>query len=75
MVFLDVGEGRVRYQPPVPKRVSAEINQQRKWHRAMLEFVGTSFVLMGLGIGLLTLRFVLVFTSCTACCIEQRPIT
>jgi hypothetical protein len=60
MVFLDVANGRVRRQSPVPKRTSAAINQQRKWHRAMLEFVGTSFVLMGLGIGLLTLRFVLV---------------
>ena len=60
MVFLDVAKGRVRHQPPVPKRVSAEIDQQRKRHRAMLEFVGTSFALVGLGIGLLTLRFVLV---------------
>jgi hypothetical protein len=60
MVFLNVAKGRIRHQPPAPKRVSAEIDQQRKWHRAMLEFVGTSFVLVGLGIGLLTLRFVLV---------------
>ena len=35
--------------------------KQRRWHRAMLDLVGTSFVLVGLGIGLLTLRLVLVF--------------
>ena len=60
MALLNVAKGRVRHQPPVPQRLSAETNQQRKWHSAMLDFVGTSSVLLGLGISLLTLRFVLV---------------
>ena len=61
MVLLDVGKDRVQYQPPFPQRVNDATNQRRKWHRAILDLVGTTFVLVGLGISLLTLRLVLVF--------------
>jgi len=61
MVLLDVTKDRVQYQLPFPQRVNDATNQRRKWHRAILDLVGTTFVLVGLGISLLTLRLVLVF--------------
>ena len=36
------------------------VKQQHKWRMAMLEFFGTLFVLIGLAIGLLTLRLAFV---------------
>ena len=38
----------------------AAVKQQRTWRTATLEFFGTLFVLIGLAIGLLTLRLLLV---------------
>jgi hypothetical protein len=57
---LDVVRGRVRRQPQMPKRLSAVGRHQCSWRSVTLECVGTFFVLIGLAIGLLTLRFALV---------------
>jgi hypothetical protein len=49
----------------MPQTMRSASNQQGKWHKAMLDFAGTCFVLMGLGIGLLTLRLILVLAHGT----------
>ena len=59
MTLLDVARSRIRDQSDTPRRVSAG-KQQRKWRRATLEFLGTLVILLGLAIGLLTLRFALL---------------
>ena len=61
MALLDVARSRIRYQSPTPKPVGLAGNLQRTWRTATLEFFGTLFVLIGLAIGLLTLRLLLVF--------------
>ena len=60
MALLDTARGRIRYQSLTSGRVLAAVKQQRTWRMAMLEFFGTFFVLVGLAIGLLTLRLLLV---------------
>ena len=60
MALLDVARSRIRYQSLTSRRVLADVKQQRTWRTATLEFVGTLFVLIGLAIGLLTLRLLLV---------------
>jgi hypothetical protein len=60
MALLDVARSRIRYQSPTSKRVGRAGNLQRTWRTATLEFFGTLFVLIGLAVGLLTLRLLLV---------------
>ena len=60
MALLDAARGRIRYQPLTSRRVLVAVKQQHKWRVAMLEFFGTLFVLIGLAIGLLTLRLAFV---------------
>jgi F0F1-type ATP synthase assembly protein I len=56
VALLDVARGRVARQSQVPGR-----DRQRSTRRKVaLEFVATFLVLMGIFIGILTLRFALV---------------
>ena len=52
MALLDFGRNRVT-------RLAAE-TRQNTWRRAAIEVAETSLVLMGIGVGILTLCFVLV---------------
>ena len=60
MALLDFGGSRVtrlRGHPPPTTPAQA---RQSTWQRTGFEVAGTFLVLMGIGIGILTLRFVLV---------------
>jgi hypothetical protein len=60
MALQDFGRSRVtRLQGHPPPSTAAEARQST-WQRAALGLTGTFLVLMGIGIGILTLRFVLV---------------
>jgi hypothetical protein len=60
MALLDFGGSRVtRLRGHPPRSTSAEA-RQGTWQRTAVEAAGTFLVLMGIGIGILTLRFVLV---------------
>jgi hypothetical protein len=39
---------------------AATVRRQNAWHRIVLEVVGTFFLLAGIAVGILTLRFALV---------------
>jgi hypothetical protein len=60
MALLDFGRShvaRLQGHPPPSNAVEA---RQSTWQRTALEVAGTFLVLMVIGIGILTLRFVLV---------------
>ena len=60
MALLDFGGSRVtRLRGHPPSSTAAEARQST-WQRTALEVARTFLVLMGIGIGILTLRFVLV---------------
>ena len=60
MALLDLGRSHVaRLQGHPPPSTVAE-TRQSTWQRTALEVAGTFLVLMAIGIGILTLRFVLV---------------
>jgi hypothetical protein len=60
MALLDFGRSRVtRLRGHPPPSTTAE-TRQSTWQRTALGLAGTFLVLMGIGIGILTLRFVLV---------------
>ena len=56
MALLDVARGRVARKSQIPGRDQ----QLSTWRKVALEFVATFLVLMGIFIGILTLRFALV---------------
>jgi hypothetical protein len=60
MALLDFERDRVGRHSQMLKGASDAGTQQRKWQRMALDFIGTVFVLMGIAIGVLTLRFALV---------------
>ena len=60
MALLDVSRDRVGRQSHVPKRASDAGRQLSTWRKAVLEIVGTFSVLIGIAVGILTLRFALV---------------
>jgi hypothetical protein len=60
MALLDFGRSHVaRLQGHPPPSTAVEARQST-WQRTALEVAGTFLVLMVIGIGILTLRFVLV---------------
>jgi hypothetical protein len=60
MALLDFGSNRVaRLRGHRPPSTAVEAHQST-WQRTALEVAGTFLMLMGIGIGILTLRFVLV---------------
>ena len=65
MALLDFGRSGVgrlsKALSPVSRTPPAE-TQRSTWRRFALEVAGTLFVLMGIAIGILTLRFVLVLS-------------
>ncbi len=65
MALLDFGRSGVgrlsKALSPVSRTTPAE-RQRSTWRRSALEVAGTLFVLMGIAMGILTLRFVLVLS-------------
>ena len=60
MALLHLGRSHVaRLQGHLPRSTAVE-TRQSSWQRTALEVAGTFLVLMAIGIGILTLRFVLV---------------
>ena len=47
-------------QPPGVVEKAATARRQNTWHRTVLEAAGTFFLLAGIAVGILTLRFALV---------------
>jgi hypothetical protein len=63
MALMDLAKGRVEHLSGGPRpasRTKATREYQCTWQRAALEVAGTFLVLMGIAIGILTLRFALV---------------
>jgi hypothetical protein len=60
MALLDFEKSRVTRLPGHPPSSTAAEARQSTWLRAALGLAGTFLVLIGIGIGILTLRFVLV---------------
>lgn len=63
MALLDVGRSRVACLPKAPtsvNRATATEERQRTWQRTALEIAGTFLILMGIVVGVLTLRLALV---------------
>jgi hypothetical protein len=60
MALLDFAKDRIGRHAPIPTRASAAHRQQGEWRRVALELAGTFLVLVGIAIGILTLRFALV---------------
>jgi hypothetical protein len=58
MALLDFGRSRVTPPPRVP--ISANRTAAITWQRTALKVAGTFLVLMGIAVGVLTLRFALV---------------
>jgi len=63
MALYDVAKTAAVRRPDAPSSVNRSTfgRHQRKRPRAALGIAGTMFVLMGVAIGVLTLRFILVF--------------
>jgi hypothetical protein len=60
MAFLDLRRTLITHQPPPCERPRAANIKASTWQRAALEFVGTFLALIGIALGILTLRFALV---------------
>lgn len=60
MALLHLGRSHVARLQGRPPRSTAVETRQSSWQRTALEVAGTFLVLMAIGIGILTLRFVLV---------------
>jgi hypothetical protein len=63
LALLDVGRSRVACLPKAPtsvNRASGAEERQRGWQRTALEIAGTFLVLMGIAVGVVTLRLALV---------------
>lgn len=64
MALMDFPRGRskLRSQPLRPINRTTTQGYQRKWPRTAIEVARTFLVLVGMAIGVLTLRFALVLT-------------
>ena len=65
MALLDFGRsgvGRLSKAPSQVSRTPPAERQRSTWRRSALEVAGTLFVLMGITLGVLTLRYVLVLS-------------
>ena len=65
MALLDFGRsgvGRLSKAPNPASRTPLEKGQRGTWWRSALKVAGTLFVLMGIAIGILTLRLALVLS-------------
>jgi hypothetical protein len=63
MALLDFDKGRVTRLQKAPNpvnRITAAKKHQSTWQRTALEIAGTFLVLMGIAVGIMTLRLVLV---------------
>ena len=62
MALMNLAATRVAVSSPPRGSVNhaTTAHRNRTWYRAMLEAVGTFFVLAGIAVGILTLRFALV---------------
>ena len=62
MALMNLAATRVAVSSPPRGSVNyaTTAHRHRTWHRAALEAVGTVFVLAGIAVGILTLRFALV---------------
>jgi hypothetical protein len=60
MALLDFGRSHVARPQGHPSPSTAVEARQSTWQRTALEVAGTFLLLMGIGVGILTLRFVLV---------------
>jgi hypothetical protein len=60
MALLDFGGSRATHLRGHPPPSTATKARQSTWQRTALEAAGTFLVLMGIVVGILTLRFVLV---------------
>jgi hypothetical protein len=60
MALLNFAGDRAQPQSYRHKRYGAVEGKLSSWQRATLEFIGTLLVLMGISVGILTLRFALV---------------
>ena len=62
MALMDLTATRAAVSSPSRGSVNqaATAHRQSTWHRALLDAVGTFFVLAGIAVGILTLRFGLV---------------
>jgi hypothetical protein len=60
MALLNFAGDRAQPQSYTRKRRGAVEGRLSSWQRAILEFIGTLLVLMGISVGILTLRFALV---------------
>ena len=60
MALLDLSRSRTTRLHEHPPPSTAAQARQSTWQRTGLEVAGTSLVLIGIGIGILTLRFVLM---------------
>ncbi len=60
--FAKVGAGRLSQPPNTHDRSRTAREHQSTWQRTALEIAGTFLVLMGIAVGILSLRLVLVLT-------------
>jgi hypothetical protein len=60
MALLNFAGDRARPQSYRHKGHGAVEGRRSSWQSAILEFIGTVLVLMGISVGILTLRFALV---------------
>jgi hypothetical protein len=63
MTFLDLGTNRIAYQSHTRERLCAADSTLSTWQSAVFEFVRTFFLLMGIALSILTLRFALVLLN------------
>lgn len=63
MALFDIASNRAGHQPHVSKSPRAANKPSRDWRSVTREIAGTFFVLMGLAVGLLMLRFALVLMN------------
>jgi hypothetical protein len=60
MALLNSAGDRAQPQSHTPKGRGAVEDKRTSWQKTILEFIGTLLVLMGISVGILTLRFALV---------------
>jgi hypothetical protein len=60
VALFELGRGWIARQPSGPPQAGAPYRQHVTWQKAVLELIGTCLVLIGIGIGVQTLRFVLL---------------
>jgi len=60
MAVFELGRGRIARHTNALPRAGAPYRRHGARQQAVLELVGTCLVLVGIGVGILTLRFVLL---------------